>query len=201
MVGIDELLNSVNQASENRIKQITDEAKKKAEELLCEAEKKAEENYKNIINKAFENAEDIKKRAESKAGLEEKNIILQKKRQLVKKVAEEAKQKLEGARPDEYFLFLKKLCEKAADEKGGEILLSEEDKKIVTEDFLQFLTAKNLRISKSSLKKGEKGFVISYGDACGGACGNIEENCTFDALYAAAWDRISDAAAEVLFGA
>lgn len=191
MNGIDGILGSLRAESEEKIKNIKAEAEKSYNEIVSNAQKDADLLSKKIKADAEAEAADILKRGESKAELEEKNIILAKKQELVKKTVFSAKERLENAEDKEYFLFLKKLVEKSMPNQNGEIILSKKDKERANSDFLGFLKEKNLVISDKELKQGEMGFVISYGD--------VLENCTLNSVFSAEYEALSDKAAEILF--
>lgn len=191
MNGIDSILRSVKSDSDNTVSQIIGEAQKKADDIIAEAKKTADLDFEKEISAAKKNAETIMKRAESKAELEKKNIKLLKKQKLIKETVALAKSKIENYGKEEYFEFLKKIVEKNSNGKKGEIILSKADLKNAGDDFTAFLKKNNLELSEKNISDDEKGFVISYGD--------IEENCTLDALFECEYESLADTANEILF--
>lgn len=191
MNGIESILSSVKSDSDKTVSKIIGEAQKKADAIIADAKKTADLNFEKEIATAKKNAETIMKRAESKVELEEKNIRLLKKQKLIKETVALAKSKIENYGKEEYFGFLKKLVEKNSNGKKGKIILSESDLKNANDDFKAFLKKNNLELSEKNIPDGEKGFVISYGD--------IEENCTLDALFECEYEALADIANEILF--
>ena len=180
------------------IGQINREAVEAAEKITA----KAKEDAKQIIKKATESANDKIEAAKQKADIVFKTefereetsaehgmsqTILEEKQKLLDKSAE----KLKSLDVKEYFNFLQTLISKYAQNKNGELMLSENDIKRMPDTFNSFVSENypELKIVKS--KKIDAGFVIKYGD--------IEENCTIDALIEENIDSIKEKAYMKLF--
>ena len=180
------------------IGQINREAVEAAEKITA----KAKEDAKQIIKKATESANDKIEAAKQKADIVFKTefereetsaehgmsqtILEEKQKLLDKSVA-----KLKSLDVKEYFNFLQTLISKYAQNKNGELMLSENDIKRMPDTFNSFVSENypELKIVKS--KKIDAGFVIKYGD--------IEENCTIDALIEENIDSIKEKAYMKLF--
>ena len=70
-------------------------------------------------------------------------------------------------------------------------MFSNADKKAMDSDFKAFLKKNNLKLSENELADGARGLIIDYG--------NIEENCTFDAMFDSMAEELSDKTMELLF--
>ena len=184
------------------IGQINREAVEAAEKITA----KAKEDAKQIIKKATESANDKIEAAKQKADIVFKTefereetsaehgmsqTILEEKQKLLDKSVANAAEKLKSLDVKEYFNFLQTLISKYAQNKNGELMLSENDIKRMPDTFNSFVSENypELKIVKS--KKIDAGFVIKYGD--------IEENCTIDALIEENIDSIKEKAYMKLF--
>lgn len=160
---------------------IKNHALENAAEIEAEGERKADEEYRRIIGRA-ESAAEV---AESRASLSEKQKI-------ISEVISAAKEKAEGLPADEYFSIMLRLLDRyAADKKHGEIILSEGDYARITPPFKNALRKRKLHLSDRT-GDFKSGFILVYGD--------IEENCTLDALMEAEHERLSERVAEFMFG-
>ena len=99
----------------------------------------------------------------------------------------------------EYTDVILQMVEKYAHNKPGKIVFPSKDKKRLSQDFetrlKQVLSDKNealLEITEDSSSLDE-GFLLVYGD--------IEENCSFDALFEAAKEDLQDKVNAYLFQA
>lgn len=192
---------------ENIIKGIEDEAKLLADDILKKAKKEADE----IISKAKQAAmdevlaisDDTEKQIKSMEGkskslskLKCKQFILQSKNDVIKSVIEGAKSEILNMDADKYFNFILKLVEKFLSTKPATIIFSDKDLKQMTYDFRDELIAlaankgSQITISPSAADI-FGGFIISYGE--------IEENCSIDALFESFSDEISDKVNKLLF--
>jgi V/A-type H+-transporting ATPase subunit E len=109
---------------------------------------------------------------------------------MINNVITEARNSLTGLPDQNYVEILLKMVKKHAHNKPGRILFSAEDKKRLPSDFSnrlkEALSGKadaSLTISEETAKI-NGGFLLLYGD--------IEENCSFDALFAAEKENLQD---------
>lgn len=167
-------------AKEEAVK-IKNHALSDAAEIEAEGEKKADEEYRRIIE-----------RAESAAKVSESRAALSEKQKIIGELISAAKEKAEELPTDEYFSLMLRLLDRyAAEKKHGEIILSEGDYDRITPPFKNALRKRKLHISDRT-GDFKIGFILVYGD--------IEENCTLDALVEAEHERLSERVAEFMFG-
>lgn len=196
MTGLDKILSCIDDEAKRDADSILEVGRLKASEILASAKKEAEKRAKLIIKNAEDKAEFILKKAESKGNLREREQILDAKREIIKSVLNEAKENLRRLPVEDYFEVVLKLCKKYAGTQSGEIIFCKEDLQRVPADFENRLAEVALAVNgelKISVKTREidGGFILSYGD--------IEENCTFDALFECDFESLSDKVNEIFF--
>lgn len=185
---------------DNILKSITDDAKKKADKIILEAKNeekkilessrlKANERFFEIVNNAESQAREIMKRAKSQAELERKNILLEKKYNLISDTILSTKNYILNLDDKNYFNLILLICEKYALPYKGEIIFSDEDFKRIPRGF-KTAVSKIAKEKGGDLKISEKtrnisgGVILSYGE--------IEENCSIDALINENHDDLED---------
>lgn len=128
-------------------------------------------------------------RGESAANLVEKKLTLSAKQEIIGNVITGAKEMLIQLPEEEYFEVIEKMVQKYALEKSGQIMFSTRDKKRLPKTFIDSLKS-NLTISEKEVNI-DGGFILVYGD--------VEENCSFDALFFATRESLQDQVCDVLF--
>ena len=191
MTGLENILKGIKGDADKAADALIKEAEDKASDIIKKAEAEAGQIIKSAEEKAKIDADNIINRAVSSAELNEKRVYLAEKQKLIKEVSEGAKKKLEALEGEEYFEVLSSIIKKNMREEKGEIIFSLKDKENLTEDFFAFLKKNNLTVSEDTLPAGKKGFIISYSNAL--------ENCTFDEIFDANSEIISDKAQSFLF--
>ncbi len=196
MTGLDKILSCISDEANRGADVILEAGKLKASEVLSSAKKEAEKRAGLIIKNAEDKADFILKKAESKGKLKEREQILDAKCEFIGSVLNEAKENLRRLPVEEYFEVVLMLCRKHANTQSGEIIFSEEDLQRVPAGFeaslaeVALAAGGELKISEKT-RKINGGFILSYGD--------IEENCTFDALFECNFESLSDKLNEILF--
>ncbi len=188
MTGLENIITQIKTEAEQRAAELVSEAELEAGAILAQAEEKAARlcaDYKKSAEKA---ANDTMQRMASADDLKEKSGILQKKQQLIASALEKAKKEL-GEK--DYFDFLEKLLAVYAQRTSGEIVLSGTDKQNIGDSFRAVLEKYKLSISDKTIEN-QKGFILVYG--------SVEVNCTFDALFDAYSEELSDMLNIALFG-
>lgn len=188
MNGLEEILFAIETESRKQTDKITDEARKSAVEKAATAKCNAEKEAEQIIKSAEKAADRTVSIAESGGESYIKKQLLAVRSNAVSERIRNAKERLNSLNGTEYYELIKKLIIKYAASGEGELILSEESLKNLPEDFLTRINAeigkRNASIKIASAKEIGKGFVLRYGD--------IEENCTFDALIDDKSDEIKD---------
>ncbi|MDF2608695.1 MAG: hypothetical protein K0R92_169 [Lachnospiraceae bacterium] len=197
MTGLEKIIKHIEDDAAAISKSILSEAEKKAEEIISAAKAEGEKKRAEITERSKLEVEASLSRAESAALLREKKVILNTKQEIIEDVITKAKESLEKLPENEYFDVIINMVKKNALNKPGFILFSKEDKVRLPEQFQEkiqeALTGKSgaaLTISDET-REIDGGFVLVYGD--------IEENCSFDALFLAARESLQDKVSKVLF--
>ena len=187
MTGLDKIIDRINEDSQNSVKSIENSAKLEAEKIISEAETEAENKASAILDAARASAHFISERAASSADIEIKRRVLAKKQEKISEVIENAREKLKKLDDVKYFEILSDLLGKYKTGDGGKLILSAKDKARLPKGF----DLKGLSLSETD-GEFDGGFVLVYG--------NIEINCTFDALFEGAYDELSDTVNKIMFG-
>ena len=189
MPGLDKILARLNEECEAQCDSIRAAADEKAAQIVARAQTEG-----NAVIRAHEEAAEkqagaLIARAESAGALAARRDALRVKTELIEAVLAEAKQRLKEAPAPLYFARLSELVNKHTRGEAGELLLGAADLSRLPADFASSLPA-NVRLSETPAAI-EDGFILRFGD--------IEINCTFNALFAAAHDELTLQAAKLLF--
>lgn len=190
MNGLDKIIKGIELEAKQEADHIESEAQMTAERLLADAKAAAKETEALAQQSAELEYKRIVARAESAGGIETNRIMLREKQRLISDTINAARNEILNSDNEEYFGFLIKLLEKYATGDQGDLILSAADKARMTKEFKAAAEGKSLAISD---RDGEfdGGFVLVYGE--------IEENCTLDALMASESDALHDAVSAILF--
>lgn len=196
MTGLEKILQSIDDEATKLFNKTIKKANKEAEDILEKAKEIAENESKLIIKNAEDEAKLILEKAESQIELQKREMILKTKREQIDYIMDETKNTLCQMPEDEYFKIILKLCKNYLQPNNGEIVFSERDIKRLPKDFetnilkLAKSVGGNIKISEQT-RDINGGFILVYGD--------IEENCSFDALFESSYDLLSDKINELLF--
>lgn len=181
--------------------QIREEARIASEQEL----KKTREEVEQINEEGLQNREALKAsfvsqtnsqvelllgRGEALAALQKRKILLKAKQETIEDVIKNAKEMILNLPDNEYFDLLLKMLNRYAKAEAGSILFSPRDKQRVTESFLKELEQRSITLAGES-EKIDGGFILVYGD--------IEENCSFEALLAASKEELQDRISTLIF--
>ncbi len=197
MTGLEKILEAIQEQAQNNAGLILADAKKQAGEILATAEVEAAKRCEEIALKSEIEAESAINRAKSKAMLQEKKMMLNAKQQIINDIIEEARRSLIESSEQDYVDVLLRMALKYAHAGEGVILFSAEDKNRLPSDFNKLLEkALNKRDGVKLVIADETvmidgGFILKYGD--------VEENCSFEALFAAAREDLQDKVNAFLF--
>ncbi len=196
MTGLEKIVQEILDEAESSAGQAVSAAGREAAGIEEEAGKSSGRQAEEIIRSSKEAAVEILKRAQSSAELKKRQKVLQAKQEMIRDVIGRARQTLSELPDDSYFDVILKVAAKAALPQEGEMILSPEDRSRVPEGFAQRLE-ETARARSGSLKISEEtrslsgGFILVYG--------GVEENCSFDALFEAEHERLTDRVNELLF--
>ena len=194
MTGLDAILEQIGKEADAQAKDLLDTAKAEAETTLEEARQEAQRQAQEILEQAKAKATSVEERAQSTAQLERRDRLLRCKQQLIREALEAACEDLENAPAEEYFTILLELAQRAAQPGEGTLYLRAQDLDRLPENFQQELdrvTPQGKITVSSTPRKIPGGFVLVYGP--------IEMDCTFQALFQAAYEGLRDAAGAILF--
>lgn len=197
MTGLEKIVKEIEDEAIAKAAKITDEAKAQADSILSEAKKTAEEKCAEIEERSKLEIQSFLSRSESSAKLQKKKLLLDAKQAIISEVLEKARQTLIDLPEKEYFDNIYKLISKYALEQEGIIAFSEKDLKRLPEEFeekvVEALKDKNgaTLCLLQEARNIDGGFVLMYGD--------IEINCSFEALFLANHENLQDKVCEVLF--
>lgn len=196
MTGLDKILAEIRAGAAESAEEIIAAAKENAAEEKKRGLETAEKQCRAILHQAEIEAADYLDRAKSAAVLQKRQMILTAKQQIINEIIAKAYQSLVALSDRDYFEMILKMIRKHAWPQNGELLFSPEDLKRLPNDFQtqvnEALVGQNgsLIISVRT-RKIDGGFVLVYGD--------IEENCSFSALFAADRESFQDQVQELLF--
>ncbi|NLC19293.1 MAG: hypothetical protein GX757_08780 [Clostridiales bacterium] len=197
MTGLDKILKAIEDEAQAKADEIINEAKKTADDILAAAKQEGEQQAALITQKLSNEVNSIISRAESAANLLERKAILEAKQQIINETISKARASLSELSDEEYTGIILKLIIRYAHNTRGEIIFSTADKKRLPADFADRIKAALSDRAGAELVLSERsaningGFLLVYGD--------IEENCSFDALFEAAKDDLQDKVNSFLF--
>lgn len=197
MTGLEKILKAIEDEAQAGAAAIIAEADKQAEEILAAAKLEAEKKCAQIVEKSAADVKSTINRAESAAALQEKKIILDAKQQIISNIITKARNSLAAMPDSEFIEIILQMVKKYAHNKPGKILFSASDKNRLPKDINDRLKAVLSENAGASLDVAEDtatidgGFLLQYGD--------IEENCSFDALFSAAKEVLQDKVNSLLF--
>ncbi len=180
---------------------IEEEAKKEAESILADARIKCEEIIRDAKAEAKKEkdsaleSQKLREEKEYEAALssierEKRMINLRNKANIIDRTINEAKKIIGEMDFPEYEKNILLLAEKYSDKsKKGEIYMSDSDIKMLSDSAKEKLSSLGLEV-KSGGNDFPKGIVIKYGD--------VEENCTVDALFREKKEHLNDIIAKEL---
>lgn len=176
---------------------VINEANSMAEEITAAAQEESKRVREEIEQKSKLEVSTSLSRSKSSALLQEKKMILNAKQQIISNLIEKARLSLLELSDQEYFATILTMVLKHAKGIQGHILFSEADKKRLPATFqneikevLKKLPGAELTILEET-RNIDGGFVLVYGD--------IEENCSFEALFSAEREILQDKVCTLLF--
>lgn len=195
MSGLDKILQYIEDEAKASANEMLTKANKKAGEIVAAAQAEAEKKQRSIMQDSELKIKDAVSRAESAALLQERKLILQAKQEIIKDVINRSMNSLLVLSDEAYFEAIKKMIQKYAIAESGQIIVNQKDKaRIPTlfESSLQAILPQGGSLTVSNETRNfSGGFILVYGD--------IEVNCTFEAIFAAAKDVLQDKVSSLLF--
>lgn len=196
MTGLEKIINKIMDESNANCESIIAKANADAKAILDQAKKQGKKAEEEIIAKANAEAENIAMKAQSGAQLKYSKDLLAAKIDIINSTLGKAKESLKAMPEKEYFDAVTKLAVQSVKSGEGAMLLSDADLKRMPSGFEadvnKALSSKGAKLTVSKKPADiESGFILVYGD--------VEINCTFDALLEAYRDELKDKVCEIIF--
>lgn len=197
MTGLEKILEHIKNDTNAEVDKIRSQAKQEAEGILEAARSEASKEVRSIQEQAKENYEATLRKGGSAAGLKEKRMILEAKQLIIEEMLQSTFEVLKKLPEEEYFEIILKMIKKYALKKEGKILFSESDLNRMPGGFNHKISKALKDMDDVVLTMSDEtrpingGFILQYGD--------IEENCSFEALFSAARETLQDKVGALLF--
>lgn len=196
MSGLDKIIADIGESAQNQYNDIIAAAEKEADALLKSEKIAADSDAESYVNRAKERIKTAENAEEASNEMLLRQGILKAKLSIIDETREKAVNEILVLDEKEYFAALKKvILGNYLKASSGLLRLNEADRKRLPADFLESL---NKELSGGAeLKLDEKtanirgGCILVYGD--------IEENCSFDAIAASLKDTLRDETYKILF--
>lgn len=196
MTGLDKIVNQILDDAGKEASQVIEKAQAEADGILSAAREACEKLTAENDERIAEYEKNYIERIQSSAQLKKRQAVLKAKQQIISDMLDKAYEELCRKDGDEYFDLIKKMLEKFALAKSGEVYFSKRDLDRMPKGFAA-------EISKIAESKGgelvlsqearelDGGFILVYG--------GVEENCSFKALISAQRDELSDKVHQLIF--
>ena len=196
MTGLENIVNQIIAESEEAARRTLADAQARADKIRDDAQADAKQREKLIVAQA--EAAQILEGARSGADLIKRRSLLQARQQLIAQTLEKAKESFYAMDDDAYFRTICEMLGRYAYAQAGRLAFNQRDLDRLPAGFdaqvAQALAGKpgaSLTLDEAP-RDIDGGFVLIYGD--------IEENCSFEALFDAQKDRLQDEVRALLFG-
>lgn len=197
MSNLEKILKHIEDNANNNAKKLIENANAAADKTIKDAQAQADLKYAQRLEQAKADAKAYISFAEASSALKKRQIVLDSKQQIIKDLINQAKNHIVSLPENEYFEIILKMVKKYCMGKSGQIIFSEQDKKRMPKNFEKSINeaisdkkGANLELS-NEVRAIDGGFVLNYGD--------IEQNCSFDALFADKYDLLQDEVYKLLF--
>lgn len=197
MSGLDKIIEQIQLQAQAEAQEIIKKSEDYCTEYMEKVKSDVEKEIAEYNGKALKDRELYESKVKSGMDFKERNAILETKQQAISKCILAAEEKIRNLSDKEYFQLLEKILEVNIQKDNGIMKLSENDLGRVPQDFKDSIK-KIAKKAGGSLELSDRpaqikdGFILIYG--------NIEENCTFKALFDSGLGRLRDIANRKLFG-
>ncbi len=191
MVQLDRITTHIISEAQKEAERIDEEAKRKAEDILAQAKKDAEQAYEAIVSEGEKQAFKVLEIAEAAAVHERTMAFLSSKVEYIEKTIAHAKNMILSMPYERYEMYLLGLLDLYA-HKGqtGTIVFGLRDFSRLGEALKEKIKQFDLT-AESSERPLDAGFILKYGD--------IEENCSLEALIRNKKEKLMDIISQRLF--
>lgn len=189
MAGIDKITQQILNKAETEKEAILLSAEEEAGKIKTSAEEEIKEYLEKLQEKTEAKLKDLEARAISQEAQQSRRTLLKTRQEIISGLMNDAKENIRKSSPEHYAEILLKLLAANVQKNEGELRLSAEDLDRLPADFAKKAQAiakekgGSLTLSKEPAAI-KDGFLLIYGD--------IEENCSLDAVFAAEKDSLTD---------
>ncbi len=193
MSGIDKIIQQIELDSKSVCDSILADARAKADKVIANAKDEALRIAEGGKEASALRVEDIKKRGDSAADLEERRILLNTKQSIISDMLRIGLNEAKNLPDTEYFDLIEGMVGKYSMPENGVICFGRKDFDRLPKDYLSRLNhaAKGELTLDPDAADIDAGFILKYG--------GIEQNCSFDAIFAGEAETLSDKAGKLLF--
>ena len=196
MAGLDNIVSEILAEANAAAESVLQAAQREAEEIAKAAAAQSRQECEALEAKAGQARDTEAARTKSSADLQRRQRLLAAKQEIIAGVIDKAYAEIFRLDDAAYFELVKKMLGQYVLDKEGEICFNERDKKRLPKDFADVVgeAAKakgGSLVLSDKVRKIDGGFVLIYG--------GIEENCSFEALFAAERDRLTDRVYQFVF--
>ena len=193
MSGIDKIIGQIEEDTRAVCEGIIAKAESKAALITAEADRQAAYIKSNSEEKLAASVLDIKKRGDSAAELEERKTLLYTKQGIISDMLAIGIDRVKNLPADEYFALILRMVAKYSLPQDGVIRFGKKDADRLPAGFINEVNAvsKGKLVMSDACADIDAGFILIYG--------GIEENCSFDAIFAGEDEVLKDKAGKLLF--
>lgn len=193
MSGIDKILQQIEEDTGAICDELISRAERKADEIRAQAQEQADAYAVKAQEELKVKVRDIERRGASAAELEEKRILLSAKQAIITEMIGKAIERIKALPDDEYFALILKMVTKYSHPQEGMIRFCKRDLDRMPKGFMDQVNeaASGVLTLSDEPAAIDAGFILVYG--------GIDENCSFDAIFASESENLSDRAGKLLF--
>lgn len=193
MTGLEKIVQQIRDEAQQAADAVIAQAKEEAGQIAAKAAEDAQVQSGAILAKSKTDVQNHLAAAKSAAELAQRRAVLAAKQEIIGEAIESARQSIYKLPDSDYFALILKMISKFSLPQEGELLFSPSDLGRLPASFETSLAKSangKLTVSRET-RAIDGGFVLSYG--------GIEENCSIEALFYAARERLQDRVQELLF--
>lgn len=198
MTGLEKIVNQIIAEAEDAARRAHEDAQARADKIRDTAEADGRQRETQILAQAEADAAQVLEGARAGADLIKRRRLLRTRQQLIAQTLDMARESFYALDDAAYFQTICDMIGRYAYAQAGRIAFNQRDLGRLPEDFADQIAQALAGKPGAALSIDENpramdgGFVLIYGD--------IEENCSFEALFDAQKDRLQDEVCALLFG-
>lgn len=195
MTGLDKILADIQAEAQAEAESAIRQAENDAADILANAQADTDAACARILAEAQRQVDGIERAGASAAELRRRRAVLEAKQAILSQIMDSALETLHALPDADYFALLVRLAAAGAELRPGELLLSARDLARLPDGFEQAVRdalpqGAALTVSGEA-RPIDGGFILKYGD--------VEQNCSFRAIFNARHEEMTDKARAVLF--